>query len=824
VKKLIVFIFFLFLLVDVSAKKVSIKADNKALSEILVSLREKYKTQLSFNSHLLSDYKLSLNKTFESEEKAIAFLIKKFPLDYDFSNGVFLIYSRNKVNKYRIFGKIIDEENREILPFSHLTINSLPYVTDVSGNFSFTSEVDSVFHVLVSHLGYYMLDTIVKTCGEKNFFLQPASTDLPEIKVCDHFVQTFLKQSNQAGNVLLNHKIAGFLPTNNDNSVFELLRLQPGIVAAGEQKEDLIIWGSYQGESQVLFDNITLWGLKNLYEDIGAVNPLVAKNINILKGGYNAKYGDRIGGIVYVTGKSGNRIKPELNLSLNNITASGSLEVPIGKKISTLVAFRRTYYNLFKDEQIKYASKNIKAEGKDDKFVMLNVTPDYTFYDGNFKFSLYGDNGDHFYISTLFAKDDYKYDVKNKNLTTWTHKDENNIQYGASINYDKIWKSGNSSTFSFSRSSLSKTTKNNIYIKNNNDFGPESFRKDYKVKNEIVENKLNINNKFALSEEQNVEFGLNYTNNSLILKEDSLKNRIVNKKTNTERYGIFFQNNLHLDNGLLLKAGFRLNYHNSKKKLFWEPRISMSYKLSDAFSVNAAWGIYKQFISKSTKIDANGNVNYSWIGVDTVNVPVLESIHKVLGGSYHKNGLTLSLEGYHKQSRGHVRYVKNQLSIGKSRSYGVDFFVKKDIKDHTIWASYTLGRTEENFDYFNLAKDEYRRALQDQRYEFKVAGLYSLKPFYFSANYIYGSGFPIYKAGDEVIAEPYYHRLDAAVIYKLNPRKFKCEFGVLFQNIFNSKNLNYDSSEKVPFSNINSISIFTETVPSSIRLYFKIRI
>ena len=52
-----------------------------------------------------------------------------------------------------------------------------------------------------------------------------------------------------------------------------LLRLQPGILASGEQTNDLIIWGSYEGHSQVLFDNFTIYGLKNFNDNISAFNP-----------------------------------------------------------------------------------------------------------------------------------------------------------------------------------------------------------------------------------------------------------------------------------------------------------------------------------------------------------------------------------------------------------------------------------------------------------------------------------------------------------------------------------------------------------------------
>jgi len=833
VKQIIILLLLGLVFSNVSAQKIKVDAKDKALSEILIDLRDSYDFQLSFNNNLLSQYIISVDKSFQSKDRTIEYLLRKFPLNYQKSNEVYLIFPVEKITQYRIFGQILDKESLEPLPFSHLTINNSPMATDERGNFSFTSEIDSTFRILASYLGYFIHDTLIAQGPNQNILLTAASTDLPEITVNDKIVQTFIKMGNQSGNLKLNHKIAGFLPTNNDNSVFELLRLQPGILAAGEQKNDLIIWGAYEGESQVLFDNITLWGLKNFYEDIGAVNPLVVKNIEVLKGGFDARYGDRVGGIVHITGKNGNRFKPTLNLSLNNITASGSYEQPIGKQSSLLLAFRQTYYNLFKDEQIKYASSNMDlsdqnfGQGIDiPSLVDLDVAPDYKFHDLNFKFTTNWEHGDNFSISLMTGEDRYSYDITTDSYTNAKkHKFEGNNQFGGSINYGKVWRNGNTSSLSISRSELETKTSDVLSItriRTNEEF----FRRDDKSKNSILEYRTTLKNSFVFAEDQNFETGINYINNEINLKEDSLNINILHIKSRADRIGYYFQNNLNISNGVSIKAGFLANYPINLNKIYWEPRISLSLQLSDNLAINGAWGLYKQFITKSSVLSDNGDFRYIWVGADEKDIPVLESVHHVAGGSFNNNGFTLSIEAYYKKTDGHTRYYKyrneGNVSLGKSKSYGLDIFAKQDIGNHTLWVSYTLSKTLENFDYFNTNK--YQRALHDQRHEIKTAGLLALKPFYISANYIYGSGFPVYSNRNKIVAEPNYTRLDAALIYKFLPKKTKCEIGVLFHNILDRNNITYESYEKIPLNQINSISIYNETVPTSIRLYFKITI
>lgn len=829
-KKCISLIFFFGLLISNSfAQKIEIKADDKTLSDVLIELRDKYNYQFSYNAELLSSFKITVDKNFPNKEKAISFLLRKFPLNYEISSNVYLIFPEEKIYQYRILGQILDKESLEPLPFSHITVNDHPMATDELGNFSFTSTIDSTFRILASHLGYFIHDTIVGYEQPHQLLLTAASTDLEEITVTDKVVQTFIKESNQAGNLKLNHKIAGFLPTNNDNSVFELLRLQPGILAAGEQKDYLIIWGSYEGESQVLFDDITLWGLKNYYEDIGAVNPLVVKNIEVLKGGFDARYGDRVGGIVHITGKDGSKIKPTLNLALNNITASGSYEQPIGKKSSLLLAVRHTYYNLFKDEQIKYATSNVNTDainGIIPEFIDLDVAPDYRFRDANVKFSTKWDNGDQLNISLMGGEDKYQYDITNDLLTTSRrHVFEGSYQYGGSLKYNKIWKNGNSSSLSVSRSELDRNTTEQTLIERVR-FDEVNIRRDDRSYNNIREYSAKLRNRFIVSEDQIIEAGLHYTNNSVDLKEDSLGINILHMDSKLDKIGGYFQNILNVSNGVSIKAGFQVNYPINLEKLYWEPRISMSVKVNDELSFNGAWGLYKQYISKSSVLSRTGKYRYIWVGADEDAVPVLESMHNVLGGSYHKNGFTFSVEAYHKRTDGHTRYYRwrneGNISKGDSKSYGLDFFAKKDFGEHTLWVSYTLSKTTETFDYFR-EEGEYLRALHDQRHEIKTAGLLALKPFYISANYIFGSGFPSY-AGGSIIAEPDYQRLDAAFIYKFSHKKIKSEIGILFHNVLDKENLTYESFERIPLSQINSISVYTESVPSSIRLYFKITI
>ena len=61
-----------------------------------------------------------------------------------------------------------------------------------------------------------------------------------------------------------------------------------------------------------------------------------------------------------------------------------------------------------------------------------------------------------------------------------------------------------------------------------------------------------------------------------------------------------------------------------------------------------------------------------------------------------------------KHTGGITRYLETGDEIirykGDGKTKGLDFFVKKECKNQTLWISYTLSKTEEHFPYFKTAE------------------------------------------------------------------------------------------------------------------------
>lgn len=829
--KFIVCIIFALSSLSVYTQNIELKSKEKPLNELLIEWRERYDLQFSFNDDLLSKFTISQTQTYTSADKAIEGILKGLPLQYEKSDNVYIIFAleaNNEPRIYHLIGKIIEKGTNEPLPFSHVSANDLQAVTDIKGVFSFTFENDSVYQVKASHLGCYIIDTVLMAGQQHTLSLTPSVVGLPEIRVTNNIVEKSAQIGEQPGLTKLNHHIANYLPGNGDNSVFNLLKLQPGIAASGENPNDLILWGSSEGTSIVQFDGFTIWGLKNLNDNISSVNPFMAKSVDILKGGYDATQSDFIGGIVNISGKNGNTANPAFHFFLNNQTINSMLELPIGRKSSVVATYRQNYYNLISSSDVQVLEINNISQ-----FQWDYKQPDYTFRDLNFKYSLQGDNGDLFYISMLAGGDELGLEGEKDTLLERTNRDvllqhllqvkESTKQYGASAFYGKTFSNGNSSSINLSLSSFDIDYNIKWYrsIGNNT-----ALRYERDASNTVLEAKADWQNQVLINNKNKLTTGLSLMQNNTKLLESQNTDEQINLTSHASRVVLYAQNQYNINREVRLNAGFRFNYPTHITTTYFDPRISLSYK-PGLFKFNASWGIYHQFIARTSIVDDNNRIRYAWYVSGYNDVPVLKSEHWVLGTAYAVENFLFSVDTYFKRNKNLTRYIRfaqaNYISDGQSKSYGLDLYAKQDFNGHSVWASYSLAKTEELYDYFPT--QEYRRAPQDQRHEFKLAGLLNFGSFHLSASYIYGSGFPLFT--DNVryeFIEPDYNRTDLSVIYKISGRKVAGEIGLSVLNVFNNENVKYNSFQLIPVDEFNSVLVNQEAMPFTPLLHLKISI
>ncbi|MFH0756772.1 MAG: carboxypeptidase-like regulatory domain-containing protein [Bacteroidota bacterium] len=783
--------------------------------------------QLSFDDQLLSGFIITARKNFKSTEEVLDFLIRDFPLQYEKVGEAYTIYSKHpprETSAFRLSGQVIDKLSHEALPFSHMLINNSGIITDFYGNFTFTSTSDSIFKLKVSYLGYYIHDTVLCHGTNHVLGLVPSIIGLNEVVIEGSAIERSGQAGEEAGVIRLNHKIAYRLPGSGDNALFNFLRLQPGILAAGERSSEMIIWGSYSGQSQVIFDGINIFGLKNFNDNISFVNPYMAKDIRVLKGGFNAEYGDRVGGIVDISGINGDFEMPSINLNINNMTVNGMASIPLNGRSSITFAYRHTYYNFYDEDDLRVITMDRPNSGQVD----INIFPDYLFRDINLKYAGSTVSGDDFYISLYEGRDQFSYSVDQVRNETQIKQDskEENRQSGGTLFYGKIWENGNNSHLSASFSRLSRDFYEKQKVISNID-DSTIFSTENLYINQIFEFKVKNDNHIAISTRHMLKSGWSYAYDNIGFQQDSVKTTIQDTDEGTHSINLYVQDDISLSESTTITPGVRLDYPVLLGKVYIQPRIQASVDLSERWRINGSWGIYHQYISETSMIDDLGNYRNFWAICDNRDVPVLAAWHLIGGISYRNNGFNLNIETFFKRTNGITRLVslpmQEQQAVyqGQARAYGIDILFKKYLRKHEAWVSYTLSKTEEYFPYF--PNELYTYAQQDQRHEIKAALLLNIKPFYFTVNYVYGSGFPDRPSFfNEPVNRFPYNRLDAALIYRHSIKDFHIEAGFSVLNVLNHENIKYSNFIRIPDAQSNTVSIHAEAVPFTPTIYLNL--
>ncbi len=796
-KKLFTFSFiFVFAFFKLNAQEIYIKSKDQPLSEIFIELQNNYAIQFSFDNKLISDCIISKTKTYNSPEKAISDLIKNCNLDYEIVNNIFVIYKKQKIKnikkpKYYYFScYILDKKNKESLPFSNVQFNSNVLTADLNGHFLFKTK-DSIVNLKVSHIGYYLLDTILNFGKNQNLKLNPAVHNLQEFKIISDKKKIvnynlFFKRS---GFIKINHNLHNFLPGNSNNTIFNILRLQAGILASGELNNDFIIWGSYKGQTLVLFDGITLFSFSNFDDNIGAINPLIIKDLEVKKGGYNVDFGNRVGGIINITSKTGNSDNLSGELNINNETINGILNIPIAKKYALQTSFRKTFYNIFDDKKIYQNENNY-------------YVPDYKYQDINIKISNKSTENSNFYISLFASNDKFSFDKKKYHDRYSKFHYTEKTQFGASLFYNKKWNLIGKTSARISYSNLENHNGDSlIFLTEENNYYPNLLEKN-EIENGILNFSINVKHYFPNKNRHRFSCGTEIIYNSSFFEKNDFDANFINSNENLFRTNYFIKDEININKKFFISPGLRLDLLNETNKFYIQPRINGFFNISKNTKINFAFGVYNQFIKENAIINNLDNYLYYWNICDDKLISVLNSFHSVLGFSYEKEYFNFKTEAFYKKINGLNNILSDRnrkfLSVieGKSRTYGIDFYIKNTFKKHEFFITYNLSKTEEYFP--NFSTEEFQKAPQDQRHEIKIANILNFYPFFISSNYVYGSGLrsSIFFTEERKIIP--YSRLDIAFLYLLNLKFCKIKTGLSLINILDAENVNYSSFSHLP--------------------------
>jgi hypothetical protein len=776
------------------SQELRLVVSDKPLNVVLNSLN----VEISFDDKALSGYKMSVSKTFGTPEEAINYLLKDKPFKVEKIGNVFVISPVANTErkpepavekKYILSGELTDRTTGEPLPYAHIQTGKGVAVTGESGMFTLVQTADRPVRIQAQYLGFESLDTVLNI-GKHRLSLSPLAVTLDEVTVSPPSSSMLMQSGRTSGEMRVNHQVARYLPGSADNSVFSLLRMLPGVRASGEPSEDLIVWGSNWGESQLVYDGFTIFGMKSFNDQIGSVNPYLAKDIRLLKGGYDASHGNRIGAIAEITGNEGNFGKPSVKANVSNYTANLFASVPVKKTSALSVAYRQTFYNLYDNA----STGNSDEDHAQPTAPEIYIEPKYDFRDLNLKYASKAFDNDRYYISLYGADDHFKFSVKQQSYEV--NATEKNRQYGAAAGYSRLWNNGNSSKFLFSFSKFSGAIDNVTGITENRSAPLDVFHID----NTVQELSLSLEHNFNVGERQQVQIGGRWQQYAAGF--NSTQTRVNNPS-------LYITDNILLGK-LSLQAGLRAD-RTARDKIYVQPRLSVRYAFTGELTATASFGLYNQFLTRVPFMYRQGSYQMIWNLSDST---FLSSMHALAGLAYSKNGWLFSVEGFLKRNQNELYFLDNAVSAFDNTLWGADFYFKKEWRKQTVFASYSL---------VNASAPQ-----ESAGREIKLGAIASLKSFHFSATYVYGTGFPNLSTGghghgqeneeqqhgsghqhSDISTEPY-SRLDLSLIYRMHLKKCSIQAGASVLNVFNTNNVKYSYR----LSDQNSVfNVYTKATP-----------
>ncbi|MCX6154783.1 MAG: TonB-dependent receptor [Candidatus Kapabacteria bacterium] len=614
--------------------------------------------------------------------------------------------------KANLSGYVLDNENEETLIGATVLIKDtkLGAHTNKDGFFSISGIEPGKYTVLVYLNGYVQSENELiferSKSLRQSFKLKMRSVEGKELTV--EAERTSDKREILISRIDIPVKNLKQIRIAGESDIFRSLQYLPGILTSSQISSGLYVRGGSPDQNLVLLDGATVYNPSHLFGFFSTFNPDAVKDVELIKGGFPAKYGGRLSAVLDLTQKDGNKNKIEGIGSIGLISSRLSVEgpSPFGKG-SWFIGGRRTYIDL-----VKLFIKNDPA----------SPLPGFNFYDLNAKITQNLGSDDRIFLSGFMSADsldfasrgtDLGMALKNKTAALrWNHIFSESLFTNVILSASNYY-------------NLFNANQNNIIIMLNNSIT------DYTLKSTVD---------WFISDKANMKFGyegsryhFNYI--ETISKNDTASQSTPQNIANLPRelwdwtHAVFAQTDFNIDEVYFIQAGIRGNYWTGNNSFSFDPRFAVSWHINDKISLKGALGLYHQYLRLASQPDFS--FFDTWMPSDNT-VPNAQANHYILSlETVPADGYNLNYDVYYK-TMNNVTEINQYATtaatdrdiffIGNEISYGMEIFLQKKYGDFYGWFGYGLGFIEARFP--DLNKGEMFRPKYDRRHDLKLVGQY----------------------------------------------------------------------------------------------------
>ncbi len=635
---------------------------------------------------------------------------------------------------FTVSGVVRDSSTNEALQFAKVVISGTTKGTVTSANGSYRFELASGnYELMVSSVGYKSMKmrfAVEDHDVELNVSLLPTEYLLQEVTIYSAGEAT--GEKNVSSTSLQSQQVSEISGIFRD--VFRVLQALPGVSVDNEMSAKFNVRGGNYDENLVLVNDMQVYDPFHIKEaphaSVGIFNVDLMKRVDMITGGFSARYGDKMSSVLNIKYREGNRERIRGSGSLSITDLNLVLEGPLSADGSFIVGVRKSYFEYLMDWL------DIK-EGIHPSFYDVQGTVNYNLTTKNKLLFQFIHSGDDFRLDPSLSSSIWKYNTdymgeQGSSTLTEDRYEEAKARYLTSL-------------FSLSSVNVLGTsgflkTGVSYYDEIEDEYGIDTLAqnertktatKDYfrlYIKDKVQSNDLRITTAeaktsltYQVTPLHELEMGISYQSigyrqdvsnsdirmiinntdfypdtNVIVFESDSAD--IPNGQVDTKSFKLagYLQDVWQVNDEIIVNIGGRIDYFGFNKDLTLSPRLSLSYIAPFGTIFRAAWGFYYQSpIYKQFK--------YSYSSSD--NTRAQRSVHYILGLEHNfSESFSLKVEGYYKRytdlissersSYWYLTYSKENDAVGFA--VGMDVYAMVKSEDFYGWLSYGLLSAQED--------------------------------------------------------------------------------------------------------------------------------
>ncbi len=560
--------------------------------------------------------------------------------------------------------------------------------TNSYGFYSITIPATDSLQLQFSMAGYETVNTSIagNTSSRKDVRLQQQKA-LAEV-VVKASRKGDIQTQTQMSTIGLSPETIKNLPAFlGEADVLKAIQLLPGIQAGTEGSNGVYVRGGGIDQNLILLDGVPVYNASHLFGFFSVFNADAVNSVEVIKGGFPARYGGRLSSVIDIRMKEGNNQEFHGEGGIGLIASRLTLEGPLKKgKSSFMLSGRRTYADVFLRPIIRAMN-----DGEGDA--------GYFFYDLNAKANIYLGEKDHLYLSGYFGRDKFFVTENYDEPGDYESRSRAGVQWGNATGVVR-W------NHEFGKKLFSNLTANYTryqfdLFSRETDKEPNGQQEEYfqKYYSGIRDYSARFDLDYLPSPDHYIRTGASVTAHSY--RPGAFQSKITSASFNEDTVlrsqfvaavetDAYVEDDWKVSSRLKINPGLHFTTFGVEGKTFTslQPRLAARFLLNNEMSLKASYAQMNQFIHLLTN-SGIGLPTDLWVPA-TRQIGPQEARQVALGWAYlHKKDYEFSLEGYYKTMHNVIEYAEgasfvntlgsweDRVEQGKGRSYGIEAFAQK---------------------------------------------------------------------------------------------------------------------------------------------------